>query len=209
MDEALALGHQVKPVLLGPVTYLWLGKVKGEPFDRLSLLKDILPVYKQVLSELGKRGIQWVQIDEPALVLELPQDWLDAFKPAYDALTGQVKLLLTTYFEGVTPNLKTITALPVQGLHVDLVHGKDDVAELHKRLPADWLLSAGLINGRNVWRADLTEKYAQIKDIVDKRELWVASSCSLLHSPIDLSVETRLDPEVKAGLPSRCKNVKS
>jgi hypothetical protein len=85
------------------------GQSKGEPFDRLSLLKDILPVYKQVLIELGKRGIQWVQIDEPALVLELPQDWLDAFKPAYDALTGQVKLLLTTYFEGVTPNL---TPLP-------------------------------------------------------------------------------------------------
>lgn len=109
-----------------------------------------------------------------------------------------MKLLLTTYFEGVTPNLDTITALPVQGLHVDLVHGKDDVAELHKRLPSDWLLSAGLINGRNVWRADLTEKYAQIKDIVGKRDLWVASSCSLLHSPIDLSVETRLDAEVKS-----------
>lgn len=109
-----------------------------------------------------------------------------------------MKLLLTTYFEGVTPNLDTITALPVQGLHVDLVHGKDDVAELHKRLPSDWLLSAGLINGRNVWRADLTEKYAQIKDIVGKRDLWVASSCSLLHSPIDLSLETRLDAEVKS-----------
>ncbi len=109
-----------------------------------------------------------------------------------------MKLLLTTYFEGVSDNLATIAALPVRGLHVDLVHGKDDVAELHNRLPADWLLSAGLINGRNVWRADLTEKYAQIKDLVGKRELWVASSCSLLHSPIDLSVETRLDAEVKS-----------
>ncbi|AXD06909.1 5-methyltetrahydropteroyltriglutamate--homocysteine S-methyltransferase [Salmonella enterica subsp. enterica serovar Milwaukee str. SA19950795] len=193
VDEALALGHKIKPVLLGPVTYLWLGKVKGEPFDRLTLLKDILPVYQHVLAELAKRGIEWVQIDEPALVLELPQAWLDAFKPAYDALAGQVKLLLTTYFEGVTPNLDTIIALPVQGLHVDLIHGKDDVAELHQRLPVDWLLSAGLINGRNVWRADLTEKYAQINAIVGKRALWVASSCSLLHSPIDLSVETRLD----------------
>ena len=185
-------------MLLGPVTYLWLGKVKGESFDRLSLLKDILPVYQQVLAELVKRGIEWVQIDEPALVLELPQTWLNAFKPAYDALSGQVKLLLTTYFEGVTPNLDTIAALPVQGLHVDLVHGKDDVTALHKRLPTDWLLSAGLVNGRNVWRADLTEKYAQIKDIVGLRDLWVASSCSLLHSPIDLSVETRLDAEVKS-----------
>lgn len=131
-------------------------------------------------------------------MLELPQAWLDAFKPAYDALAGQVKLLLTTYFEGVTPNLDTIIALPVQGLHVDLIHGKDDVAELHQRLPVDWLLSAGLINGRNVWRADLTEKYAQINALVGKRALWVASSCSLLHSPIDLSVETRLDTEVKS-----------
>ncbi|MFZ3391545.1 5-methyltetrahydropteroyltriglutamate--homocysteine S-methyltransferase [Buttiauxella gaviniae] len=198
VDEALALGHNVKPVLLGPVTYLWLGKVKGEPFDRLSLLQDILPVYQQVLAELAKRGIEWVQIDEPALVLELPQEWLDAFKPAYDALAGNVKLLLTTYFEGVTPNLNTITALPVQGLHVDFVHGKDDINALHQQLPANWLLSAGVINGRNVWRADLTEKYAQLKDLVGKRDLWVASSCSLLHSPIDLSVETRLDAEVKS-----------
>ncbi len=89
MDEALALGHKIKPVLLGPVTYLWLGKVKGEPFDRLSLLNDILPVYQQVLAELAKRGIEWVQIDEPALVLELPPAWLAAFKPAYDALQGR------------------------------------------------------------------------------------------------------------------------
>lgn len=198
VDEALALGHNVKPVLLGPVTYLWLGKVKGEQFDRLNLLKDILPVYQQVLAELAKRGIEWVQIDEPALVLELPQAWLDAFKPAYDALAGQVKLLLTTYFEGVTPNLDTLIALPVQGLHVDLVQGKDDINTLHQKLPADWLLSAGVINGRNVWRADLTEKYAQLNKLVGKRDLWVASSCSLLHSPIDLSVETRLDEEVKS-----------
>ena len=198
VDEALALGHNVKPVLLGPVTYLWLGKVKGEPFDRLSLLKDILPVYQHVLGELAKRGIEWVQLDEPALVLELPQAWLDAFKPACEALKGQVNILLTTYFDSITPNLDTITALPVQGLHVDLVQGQDNVADLHRRLPAGWLLSAGVVNGRNVWRADLTEKYGQLKAIVDGRPLWVASSCSLLHSPIDLRVETRLDAEVKS-----------
>ncbi len=168
-------------------------------FDRLTLLNAILPVYQQVLAELAKRGIDWVQIDEPALVLELPPAWLEAFQPAYDALRGQVKLLLTTYFEGVSDNLATIAALPVQGLHVDLVHGKDDVAEAAQP-PAGRLAAVrgGLINGRNVWRADLTEKYAQIKDLVGKRELWVASSCSLLHEPIDLSVETRLDAEVKS-----------
>ncbi|WP_165876063.1 5-methyltetrahydropteroyltriglutamate--homocysteine S-methyltransferase [Serratia marcescens] len=198
VDEALALGHHIKPVLLGPVTYLWLGKVKGEPFDRLSLLKDILPVYQQVLAELAKRGVEWVQIDEPALVLELPQAWLDAFKPAYEALQGQGKLLLTTYFDSVGHNLDTVRTLPVQGLHVDLVAGHDDIAALSAALPQDWLLSLGVINGRNVWRADLSRWFERLQPLVGPRPLWIGSSCSLLHSPIDLSVESRLDEEVKS-----------
>jgi len=199
VDEALALGHKVKPVLLGPVTYLWLGKVKGEQFDRLSLLNDILPVYQQVLAELAKRGIDWVQIDEPALVLELPQEWLNAFKPAYEALQGNTKLLLTTYFESVGTNIDTIRTLPVQGLHVDLVHGKDDIAGLNRKVPAEWLLSVGVINGRNVWRADLSSWFERLQPLVAQRQqLWIGTSCSLLHSPIDLSTETRLDNEVKS-----------
>ncbi|ADP11097.1 5-methyltetrahydropteroyltriglutamate-- homocysteine S-methyltransferase [Erwinia sp. Ejp617] len=199
VDEALALGHKVKPVLLGPVTYLWLGKVKGDQFDRLSLLQDILPVYQQVLAELAKRDIEWVQIDEPALALELPAEWLAAFKPAYNALQGQTKLLLTTYFDSIGQNLATISALPVQGLHVDLVHGKDDISLLNGKVPADWLLSVGVINGRNVWRADLSSWFERLQPLVAQRkQLWIGSSCSLLHSPIDLSVETRLDEEVKS-----------
>ncbi|WP_145931585.1 5-methyltetrahydropteroyltriglutamate--homocysteine S-methyltransferase [Yersinia bercovieri] len=198
VDEALALGHKIKPVLLGPVTYLWLGKVKGEQFDRLSLLKDILPVYQQVLTELAKRGIEWVQIDEPALVLELPPEWLDAYQPAYQALQGQVKLLLTTYFDSIGHNLDTIQALPVQGLHVDVVAGQDDIAVLNAKLPKEWLLSLGVINGRNVWRADLSHWFERLKPLINSRPLWLGSSCSLLHSPIDLSEETRLDAEVKS-----------
>ncbi|EXU74704.1 5-methyltetrahydropteroyltriglutamate--homocysteine S-methyltransferase [Erwinia mallotivora] len=199
VDEALALGHKVKPVLLGPVTWLWLGKVKGEQFDRLSLLKDILPVYQQLLSELAQRDIEWVQIDEPALVLELPQDWLAAFKPAYDTLQGKVKLLLTTYFDSAATNIDTIRTLPVQGLHVDLVHGKDDITVLNTRIPSDWLLSVGVINGRNVWRADLSSWFERLQPLTaQRRQLWIGSSCSLLHSPIDLSAETRLDDEVKS-----------
>ena len=199
VDEALALGHKVKPVLLGPVTYLWLGKVKGEPFDRLTLLRDILPVYQQVLAELAKRDIEWVQIDEPALALELPAEWLAAFKPAYDELQGRAKLLLTTYFDSIGQNLETITALPVQGLHVDLVHGKDDIILLNNNVPANWLLSVGVINGRNVWRADLSSWFERLRPLVAQRkQLWIGTSCSLLHSPIDLSVETRLDEEVKS-----------
>ncbi|MGD8108693.1 5-methyltetrahydropteroyltriglutamate--homocysteine S-methyltransferase [Pantoea sp. FN0302] len=199
VDEALALGHKVKPVLLGPVTYLWLGKVKGEQFDRLTLLKDILPVYQQVLAELAKRDIEWVQIDEPALVLELPQAWLEAFKPAYAALQGHSKLLLTTYFDSIGQNINTIRELPVQGLHVDLVHGKDDITSLNQQIPASWLLSLGVINGRNVWRADLSAWFERLQPLVSQRQqLWLGSSCSLLHSPIDLNSETRLDDEVKS-----------
>ncbi|MDE9482724.1 5-methyltetrahydropteroyltriglutamate--homocysteine S-methyltransferase [Xenorhabdus bovienii] len=198
VDEALALGHKVKPVLLGPVTYLWLGKVKGKTFDRLSLLTDILPVYQQVLAELAKRGIEWVQIDEPALVLELPKEWLEAFSTAYQALQGQVKLLLTTYFDSISHNLATIKSLPIQGLHVDLVAGKDSLDELNQSLPETWLLSLGVINGRNVWRADLSAKYQLVASLADKRDIWIGTSCSLLHSPIDLNDETGLDEEVKS-----------
>lgn len=198
VDEALALGHRVKPVLLGPVSYLWLGKVKGEAFDRLSLLPALLPVYQQVLAELAQRGVDWVQIDEPALVLELPQAWREAYREAYQALQGQTKLLLTTYFDSIRHQLDIITTLPVQGLHVDLVAGDDDLAELHRQLPAKWVLSAGVINGRNVWRADLQSWFEQLRPLLGKRELWLGSSCSLLHSPIDLSTETRLDEEVKS-----------
>ncbi|MGJ0636471.1 5-methyltetrahydropteroyltriglutamate--homocysteine S-methyltransferase [Xenorhabdus bovienii] len=198
VDEALALGHKVKPVLLGPVTYLWLGKVKGKAFDRLSLLTDILPVYQQVLAELAKRGIEWVQIDEPALVLELPKEWLEAFSTAYQALQGQAKLLLTTYFDSIGHNLATIKSLPVQGLHVDLVAGTDSLDELNKSLPETWLLSLGVINGRNVWRADLSAKYQLVAPLAGKRDIWIGTSCSLLHSPIDLNDETGLDEEVKS-----------
>ncbi|MCM2368494.1 5-methyltetrahydropteroyltriglutamate--homocysteine S-methyltransferase [Proteus terrae] len=198
VDEALALGHKVKPVLLGPVTYLWLGKVKGPEFDRLTLLKDILPIYQQVISALKEKGIEWVQIDEPALVLDLPVEWQNAYQTAYQALTGQVKLLLTTYFDGISHHLDIIKNLPVNGLHVDISAGQDDLQHLHQALPKDWVLSLGAINGRNVWKADLSTRYQQVIALKDKRPLWIGTSCSLLHSPIDLNAETKLDDEVKS-----------
>ncbi|CAJ0992559.1 5-methyltetrahydropteroyltriglutamate--homocysteine S-methyltransferase [Pantoea sp. Nvir] len=199
VDEALTLGHKVKPVLLGPVTYLWLGKVRGEQFDRLELLNNIIPVYQQVLSELQKRDIEWVQIDEPALALELPQGWRDAFKPAYHAFQSNIKLMLTTYFDSISQNLDVIRELTVHGLHVDLVHGHDDIEKLNQQLPPEWVLSLGVINGRNIWRADLSSWFERLQPLVDKRkQLWIGSSCSLLHSPIDLSVETYIDDEIKS-----------
>ncbi|MEY0302862.1 5-methyltetrahydropteroyltriglutamate--homocysteine S-methyltransferase [Providencia manganoxydans] len=198
VDEALALGHNIKPVVIGPITYLWLGKVKGESFDRLSLLNELLPVYQEILSRLAQKGVEWVQIDEPALVLDLPTEWQQAYKTAYQALAGKTKLLLTTYFDGISHHLDVIKQLPVQGLHVDVVAGRDDIANLHNALPQEWVLSLGIINGRNVWKADLGEKFARVKPLLGQRTLWIGSSCSLLHSPIDLNDETRLDAEVKS-----------
>lgn len=198
VDEALALNYKIKPVLLGPLTYLWLGKVKGEPFDRLSLLNEILPVYQQILMKLAQRGVEWVQIDEPALVLELPQKWLEAYRPAYQALQGRINLLLTTYFDGIDHNFDTICTLPVQGLHIDAVAGDDNIANFNSKLPQKWVLSLGLINGRNIWRADLRALFDRLQPIIGNRSLWLGTSCSLLHSPIDLNAETRLDDEVKS-----------
>lgn len=198
VDEALALGHKIKPVLLGPITYLWLGKVKGPEFDRLTLLKEILPIYQQVLSALKEKGIEWVQIDEPALVLDLPIEWQNAYQTAYQALTGRVKLLLTTYFDGISHHLDIIKNLAVNGLHVDISAGQDTLQNLHQALPKDWVLSLGVINGRNVWKADLSARYQQVVALKDKRPLWIGTSCSLLHSPIDLNAETKLDDEVKS-----------
>ncbi|WWO97695.1 MAG: 5-methyltetrahydropteroyltriglutamate--homocysteine S-methyltransferase [Candidatus Dasytiphilus stammeri] len=200
IDEALCLGHKVKPVLIGPLTYLWLGKVQGENFNRLILLEDLLSVYNKVLLELKKRNITWVQIDEPILTLELPTTWLAAFKHTYEVLYGKVQLILTTYFDSVSHNLETILALPVQGLHIDLACGKYDLLKISKDIPEEWVLSLGIVNGRNVWRTDLIFWYDRLQQIIGKHCIWIGSSCSLLHSPIDLNLETRIDEEAKSWL---------
>lgn len=200
--EAKKAGHDVKPVLLGPVSYLWLGKEKEEGFDRLSLLPRLLNAYQQILNKLAALGVEWVQIDEPVLALELPKVWADSFKLAYQVLKGDTKLLLTTYFDNITHHLDKIVELSIDGLHVDLSASPEQLDEVVAKLPQSWVLSAGVINGRNVWRADLSaqlERLAPVKAVLGER-LWVASSCSLLHSPIDLDLETDVEPEVRQWL---------
>ncbi|PSW14383.1 5-methyltetrahydropteroyltriglutamate--homocysteine S-methyltransferase [Photobacterium rosenbergii] len=200
--EAKQAGHAVKPVLLGPVSYLWLGKEKEQGFDRLSLLPRLLATYQQILTKLAKLGVDWVQIDEPVLALELPKEWADSFKIAYQVLHGAPKLLLTTYFDNITHQLDAIVGLKVDGLHVDITAAPEQLDEVVKRLPEHWVLSAGVVNGRNVWRADLAalvERLKPVKRLLGER-LWLASSCSLLHSPMDLDLETEIDPEVRQWL---------
>lgn len=200
--EAKQAGHAVKPVLLGPVSYLWLGKEKEAGFDRLSLLPRLLTAYQQILSKLAKLGVEWVQIDEPVLALELPAAWAESFNLAYQVLHGSPKLLLTTYFDNITHHLDNITKLKIDGLHVDLSAAPAQLDEIVDALPENWVLSAGVINGRNVWRADLSALLASLQPVKAALgdRLWLGSSCSLLHSPIDLDLETDLDPEVRQWL---------
>lgn len=197
IDEALSLKYTVKPILLGPISYLWLGKVKGEKFDRLSLLPSLLSVYQEILDILLSKNIDWVQIDEPILVLELPLQWLEAYLHVYEQLHGKVKLLLTTYFDDIYHQLNTITQLKIDGLHVDLVSNTDNIPLLHGKLPKHWVLSAGVVNGRNIWKTNLRDWFKKLYPLVGERKLWIGSSCSLLHIPIDLNTETKLDKHIK------------
>ena len=199
--EAIEQGFTPKPVLIGPLTWLWLAKVKKESFDRLELLDSVLDVYGQVLEQLAALGVEWVQIDEPILVLDLPLDWHQAFESVYNRLqSSSVKILLATYFGGLNGTTTTVVNLPVDGLHVDLVRDPEQLPGVIDRLPAYKVLSAGVVNGRNIWRADLSaiaEQLATAKERLGER-LWVAPSCSLLHVPVDLEKEEKLDAELKS-----------
>lgn len=201
--EALALGHKVKPVIIGPLTYLWLDKAKGNAFDKLELLENLLPVYADILSRLAEQGVEWVQLDEPILSLDLPQEWKNAFERAYHILQySPLKKLVATYFSGLEDNLGLAVGLPVDGLHVDLVRAPDQLHAILDRLPTYKVLSLGLVNGRNVWRCDLENALAQLQEAEERfgDNLWVAGSCSLLHSPVDLDRETKLDAELISWL---------
>ncbi|MCW8334344.1 5-methyltetrahydropteroyltriglutamate--homocysteine S-methyltransferase [Vibrio paucivorans] len=200
VNEAVKAGHKVKPVLLGPVSYLYLGKEVEQGFDRLTLLPRLLTAYQAILAKLAKQGVEWVQIDEPILSLQLEDQWLDSFKLAYQVIQGDVKLLLTTYFDSVDDSLDKILSLPVNGLHIDLVSSPNQLEHVAARLPDTWVLSAGVINGRNVWRADLNKQLAALQPVKQRLgdRLWVASSCSLLHSPVNLELEKTLPSDTRS-----------
>jgi 5-methyltetrahydropteroyltriglutamate--homocysteine methyltransferase len=206
--EAKALGIVTKPVLIGPLTFLLLGKTGTARFDRLELLPGLLPVYADILSKLAAAGATWVQIDEPCLALDRTPAERAAYQTAYKHLAErvpQVKLLLATYFGGLDDNLETALGLPVQGIHVDLVRAPQQLEGVLKVwTPGKGrVLSLGVVDGRNIWAADLARALALLEKGVAKvgaDDLWVAPSCSLLHTPIDLDLERRLDAELKEWL---------
>ncbi len=205
-QEAKALGFDTKPVLIGPVTFLLLGKARTARFNRLDLLDALLPVYTELLSRLAAAGATWVQVDEPCLALARSPDERGAYVRAYRFFAERApgaRILLATYFAGLDDNLPTVRELPVAGLHADLVRAPGQLEPLLKGFPKGRVLSLGVIDGRNIWKADLAAALALLeraRDQIGGDDLWVAPSCSLLHVPIDLDAESRLDAELKGWL---------
>jgi len=199
--EAKAEGVETKPVLIGPVSYLLLGKEKEGGFSKLELLPRLLPVYAELLQKLADAGASWIQVDEPYLGMDLTSEAAEAYKTAYDALAkvSGVKLLLTSYFSGLGDNKALAYGLPVAAIHVDLVRSKLDF----EGFPADKLLSIGVVDGRNVWKNDFAKTLDTIREAtrrLGRERVIVAASCSFLHVPYDLDAEESLDPEIKRWL---------
>jgi 5-methyltetrahydropteroyltriglutamate--homocysteine methyltransferase len=202
LAQAKAQGVKAKPVLIGPVTYLALGKAK-DGSDRLALLPRLLPVYAALLAILSASGAEWVQIDEPILVTELDAAWQEAFRITYQSLNaGAVKLLLATYFGPLEENLALVAALPVQGVHLDAINARDEIEALIQNSPADRIISLGVVNGRNIWKTDLAATLDWLEPVAETlgERLWIAPSCSLLHVPVDLDSERKMDAEIRSWL---------
>jgi 5-methyltetrahydropteroyltriglutamate--homocysteine methyltransferase len=204
--EAKSLGYRTRPVLLGPVTYLTLAKSKAAGFDPLSLLPRLMPVYIDILRRLAANGAEWVQIDEPCLVLDIDEAGREALRTAYGQIAHalpSLKVMLAAYFGALGDNLDSALALPVAGLHLDLVRAPEQLNAVLDKAPHGLVLSLGIIDGRNIWRADLPSLAEKLRAAVAKRgtdHVQIAPSCSLLHVPVDLDLETGLDPDVKSWL---------
>lgn len=201
LDEAQKLSSNVKPVLLGPVSFLYLSKARDN--NKLDLLDSLVQQYVYLLQELHARKIEWLQIDEPIFALDLDDVWLKAFERAYAWFrTSRPKLLLTTYFANVSRYQAFITRLPVDGIHIDLVRAPEQLGPWVNAIPSHWVLSTGVIDGRNIWRNDLDKTLALLAPWVQRlgERLWIAPSCSLLHTPVTLAHEVKLDAEIKSWL---------
>ncbi|GIC79422.1 5-methyltetrahydropteroyltriglutamate--homocysteine S-methyltransferase [Moritella sp. F3] len=202
IQEAKALGFPIKATLLGPLSYLSLSKTNSD-FDKLALLPQLVTTYKQLLANIAAEGIEWLQIEEPILVQDLTSDWKKAFTTSYAELSqGTNKLLLTSYFGALGDNAELTFSLPVNGFHIDLSRAPQQLETALALLPADAILSAGIVNGRNIWRNDLATSVSSLQQAKTQlgERLWIASSCSLQHSPVDLDNETKLDAELKSWL---------
>jgi 5-methyltetrahydropteroyltriglutamate--homocysteine methyltransferase len=201
VEEARQAGFVPKPLLIGPLTFLHLSKTQGEPFDKLDLLPALLEAYGELLGAL--QDCPWVQLDEPILALDLDERWCAALRTAYEQLSKQTpsRILLASYYGSLGPHAAWVTRLPVAGLHLDLCRGEADLTAITQQWPQDRLLSVGVVDGRGVWRCDLA-RWATMLAPHARRPggLWLSSSCPMMHTPMDLDLEERMDPAVRNKL---------
>lgn len=207
--DAKQLGILTKPVLIGPVTYLLLGKEKEAGFHKLDLIKNLLPVYIEIIAKLKALGAEWIQFDEPFLALDLTEKEQQVYKDTYRqirAVFPYLKIVLATYFERLGDNAALAASLPVNTLHVDLVRAPQQLDDMIAHLPEKMILSLGVIDGRNIWKNDFESSLEIIQKAIvrlGEERVWIAPSCSLIHSPCDLNNETNekvLTPEIKQWL---------
>jgi len=200
--EAKAQGIETRPVILGPVSFLLLGKMYKSEADVLSLLPKLLPLYQQLLASLKQAGAEWVQVDEPFLALDLTEVQKEAFKTAYAALKDMgPKMMLTTYFAGLRDNAALTFGLPVAGVHIDLVREPGQLDAALGNIKDSQVLSLGLVNGRNIWKTNYETALKLVDKVIAKigsDRTVIASSCSLIHAPVDLAHETALDGDIKS-----------
>jgi 5-methyltetrahydropteroyltriglutamate--homocysteine methyltransferase len=209
--EAKAQGFTTKPVLIGPVSYLLLGKEKQEGFHRIDLLSSLLPVYLEIIGQLVSNGAAYIQFDEPCLSLEITENEQLAIEKTYQTIAEKfpkLHIILASYFECYGDNLPTVLNLPIQTLHLDLVRCPSQIDDvLASDFPSSKTnLSLGVVDGRNIWKNDFQDSLSIIKkalDAIGADRVWIAPSCSLIHCPCDLTFETdekSLRPEVKDWL---------
>ncbi|AMR39845.1 5-methyltetrahydropteroyltriglutamate--homocysteine S-methyltransferase [Elizabethkingia anophelis] len=203
---ARQIGINAKPVILGPVSYLLLGKEKEEGFEKLDLIDNLLPVYLEILKSLQSHGAEYIQIDEPFLVLDLTDKAKEAYTAVYAKIQKELpnlKIILTTYFEGLEDNLPLALSLPVDTLHVDLVRKPEQLENILAAIPENLKLSLGVVDGRNIWKNDFESSLQFIrkaKEQLGEERILIAPSSSLLHVPYDLDLETKeesLPAEIK------------
>jgi 5-methyltetrahydropteroyltriglutamate--homocysteine methyltransferase len=193
----------VKVTIVGPLTFLWLSKCRGVAFNRLTLLPALVRAYGELFQALRREGVEWVQVDEPCLVVEPGEEWIAAYEAALSQWRAPApQLLLTTYFEAVACEPRRVFAWPFAGIHLDLARAPSQLASWAGQLPGQWVLSAGIVDGRNVWRNDLSRSITVLEPIHRRLgdRLWIASSCSLMHVPVSLDAESTLDPAIRHRL---------
>ncbi|MBL3547791.1 5-methyltetrahydropteroyltriglutamate--homocysteine S-methyltransferase [Chryseobacterium sp. KMC2] len=199
-------GINAKPVLIGLVSYLLLGKEKEEGFDKLDLAKNLLPVYTEIITKLQDQGAQWIQFDEPFLTLDITEKAKETYQYVYQELRKQfpkLKFIIATYFDGLKDNASLAVSLPADVLHIDLVRNPEQLEDILNAIPENLSLSLGVVDGRNIWKNNYEKSLTFIKKATEKlgtERIFVAPSCSLLHSPCDLDFETALQPEIKNWL---------